>query len=56
MTNKGITEQIENYAKSIMPRNGVHDFEHVKRVRRLALAIAAKEGYKDMVKSLYNIS
>ena len=47
MMKKNISEQIEIYAKGIMPQTGVHDFEHVNRVRRLALAIAAKEGYKD---------
>ncbi len=47
MMKKSKTQQIEIYVKSIMPRTGVHDFEHVNRARRLALAIAAKEGYKD---------
>ena len=46
MMKKDKIQQIEIYAKSIMPRSGVHDFEHVNRVRRVALAIAAKEGYE----------
>ena len=39
-------EHIEEYVKSIMIENSVHNYDHINRVRNWALVIAHEEGYE----------
>jgi hypothetical protein len=40
--------KIEDYARSRMTSDMAHDFKHVDRVRRWAVAIAEREGYAEL--------
>jgi putative nucleotidyltransferase with HDIG domain len=39
-------EHIKEYVKAVIPINGVHDYEHINRVRNWAVVIAHEEGYE----------